>query len=248
MRTFTNMEDALNETVREVFSRGITVFDETMQGKLVDREEYEQKELLNYQYKVTDFKKAKQMYELAQEIFGHEHLRKEIGDAWAHEMIHEANNPGEWWLDSDYLVDYWGDFGLDGDGLMSYTYSKRINDETVNNNSQLENVKKKLRDNPESRGAFISIWDRELDLPQSLNSRRVPCTIGYQFINRQNQLDVIIFQRSCDLINFFSHDMHKAYKLLDHLAADLQMNTGSLIHNITSLHAYKKDVPQQYQW
>jgi thymidylate synthase len=250
MRIYNTLKEALNETIREVFSRGSIVFDKTVQGKEVSREEYESIEILNYSYKVLNINKngIEELIREGKKIFG-DKIDYTTLEKWSNEMINSCNNPDSWFIGNKYFEEYFNKFGLEellDRKKFSYTYSQRIN-----YFNQIEFLIKKLKSNPYSRGAFINIWNSE-DLKNSLLGMRVPCTIGYHFYIRKeydkDKLNLTIFQRSCDLVNFFVYDLGKAALLLLEIGKRLNIEVGYIVHHITSLHAYKKDVPKDRRW
>lgn len=242
MRIYNSCITMLNETIRELFARGVNVFDQTVQGKVVDIKDFEQKELLGYSYMLLDFTDKVRMLEYAQKVFQKEHLRSNIGDAWLNDMLNCKSLMDTWWMQSEYLKDYWKKFGLEETGNFSYTYGTRIED-------QVRDLIKRLKQNLYSRGSLITIW-RRFDLGRI--GRRIPCTINYHFLARKNsgedRLNLFINQRSCDLVNFFSLDVYKAIGFLEYIAEKLNIKTGFIVHNINSLHAYHIDVGEGRKW
>lgn len=65
-----------------------------------------------------------------------------------------------------------------------------------------------LEREPFTRQAFLPIW-----FPEDTGAHhkeRVPCTIGYQFMRRGNNLHVSYFIRSCDITRHFRDDIYLA--------------------------------------
>jgi len=243
MRVFNSCVDLINETTREVFSRGVIVFDKTVQGKIVGREEYEQKELIGYSYRLTNFNDKVEMLDWARKTFNKSFLNKEIAEAWFKDFFN-TNNPDSWWIQNEELKKYWEEFGIEEDGKFSYTYGQRLNDF-----DQLNNLIKRLKLNLYSRGSIVYVGGRE---DCSMINRRIPCTIAYQFLVRKDynkdKVNLIVYQRSCDLVNFFALDVYKAIRLLEYISNKLNLEPGFMIHFIGSLHCYKKDVPEDRRW
>jgi len=242
MRIYSNGMEVVSETVREVFSRGEIVFDKTVQGKVVKKDEgYEQREILNYSYKLLDLSDSSldQGCKEARQIFDKSYISLTTATKWFVDFFSDEN-PDSWWKDSPYLTKYWENFGIEKNGRMSYCYGLRVKD-------QIPLVIKKLKANQQARGAVISVWDRN-DMQLSLESRRVPCTLDYQFLIRDDELSMVISQRSCDLVHFFTLDFCKAALLGRYIAKEVGVNMGYLVHNLCSLHAYRKDVPERYKF
>jgi len=245
MRVFSCCLDLINETTREVFARGQLTFDKTVQGVEVDRENYEAKELLGYCYTVSGLSNdLDAMLVWARDTFYREHLCSEIGEAWFQDMLVDKN-PDDWWRKSGFLTDYWTRFGLHHDGTFSYTYGERIAD-------NIDYIVQKLQKNLYSRGAVLGVWDWRGDPKRTICGLRIPCTISYHFVVRKDldgdKMHLFVYQRSCDLVNFFALDVFKAILLLRHVASRVGVMVGSLTHYIDSLHAYIIDVPDDKKW
>ena len=129
---------------------------------------------------------------------------------------------------------------------MDYTYHERLH-----NNNQIFKVIDELISNPDTRQAYISIYNA----PDGLNigkEKRIPCIIGYQFdIDSADGLNLTTILRSCDLQNCLANDIYLAAALQNHIME--QINTlydnkisyefvtlGSLTFMISNLHKYPK--------
>lgn len=115
-----------------------------------------------------------------------------------------------------------------------------------------------LWDSPQTRQAYLPIWFPE-DLTAALKGRRVPCTLGYHFLMRGNELNMTYFIRSCDLVRYFRDDVYMACRLVQYtlsLLRDLYdqdpdsaefpwgiVQPGKLTMHIGSLHCFEGDVP-----
>lgn len=65
---------------------------------------------------------------------------------------------------------------------------------------------------PLTRQAFLPVWFPE---DTGVNhGERVPCTLGYHFINRNDRLNVFYPIRSCDLIRHFRDDLYLTVRLV----------------------------------
>jgi thymidylate synthase len=103
-----------------------------------------------------------------------------------------------------------------------------------------------LAKEPLSRQAYLPIWFPEdtgkLDV-------RVPCTLGYHFIQRSGYLHCTYYIRSCDIYRHFRDDIYLTVRLqlwmLDELRKrDSNWNTarpGSFTMHIVSLHCFRND-------
>jgi len=75
-------------------------------------------------------------------------------------------------------------------------------------NILMENIKKE----PFTRQGFLPIWFPEDGTAVALG-HRVPCTLGYHFIRRGNNLHVNYYIRSCDFFRHFRDDIYLTYLL-----------------------------------
>lgn len=99
-----------------------------------------------------------------------------------------------------------------------------------------------LRDNPNSRQAYLPIWFPE-DLAAAAQGERVPCSMGYHFIMSQGKLDCVYTMRSCDIVRFYRDDLYMAGRLLQLVASQINQTTGKLVVHIDNLHCFPGDVP-----
>ena len=77
-------------------------------------------------------------------------------------------------------------------------------------------------------------------------SRRIPCSMYYDFLIRQNGkgekvLHICYHQRSSDFVTHFGNDVYLAWRLMEYVAQEVGVKPGYLYHTIDSLHSYKKD-------
>ena len=138
----------------------------------------------------------------------------------------EVRNPGNAWKE---LPEVWIPM-KESDGLYSYTYNERIL-------FQLNSILHELKENPPSREAYLSIWNSTVD-PLRLSRRRVPCSLGYQFLIREDKLLITYLQRSCNFNKHFQGDVYLARKFQEWMANKLGITSGSFSHWIGSLHIF----------
>lgn len=247
MRIFSSASDAINEITRDVFARGFRSFDATVQGKLVEPDEWEMKELLGYSFMITDWLDRDEMFEFAQKNFiypDHEPPTVKWAEAWFQERIGAPSNPGESWK---LRPKYWRPFmSL---GRFSYTYQERIF--TPQNISQIDVVAKALKKNLHMRGAIVAIWDPNRDIPL-IGKERVPCSMYYQFLYRpylgKEKLYVLYNIRSQDLVNHLPSDIYCATRMCELISAKVGVEPGPLIEFAGSLHAYRRYVKPDRRW
>jgi hypothetical protein len=95
-----------------------------------------------------------------------------------------------------------------------------------------------------TRQAYLPVWFPEDT--GAVHGQRVPCTLGYHFIIRNNALHCIYYIRSCDFMRHFRDDVYMAWRLTQWIVQELddpRLNTGKLTMHITSFHIFDGDVP-----
>lgn len=102
----------------------------------------------------------------------------------------------------------------------------------------LDDVVSLLREQPETRQAFVPIWFPE-DTGVA-HRGRVPCTIGYLFMQRFGWLHCTYYIRSCDYFRHFRDDIYLACRLTDWVNESLGSiyKLGTLTMHIGSLHCW----------
>lgn len=83
----------------------------------------------------------------------------------------------------------------------------------------LQDVVNLLGRSPLTRQAYLPIWFPEDT--GAVHKQRVPCTLGYHFMIRDNLLSCRYYMRSCDLIRHFPDDVYLAARLMQWLANEL---------------------------
>jgi hypothetical protein len=107
--------------------------------------------------------------------------------------------------------------------------------------------------NPLTRQAYLPVW-----FPEDTGAhhgQRVPCTLGYHFMQRGSRLTCRYYIRSCDVYRHLSNDVWLAAMLTKWVAREVSDRTkgqpvglhfrpGGLIMHISSLHAFVGDMPK----
>jgi thymidylate synthase len=221
MRIYKDFKEALNEIKRDLAEMGILVHPHTYQDKWVaDNPDFDTLELQNYIYVVLNPRP--------------EDL--EPTQPWADKEFDERisgipHNPGKAWAER---AEVWKEF-LEADGKFSYTYSERMW-------YQLNKLIREAKDNPDSRQLYLSIWNPKLDIFNIGGWRRVPCSLGYLFQIREEQVNMTYLMRSCDFVTHMVNDIYLATKLLHYFASQVGKPVGRFTHYIGSLHIFQKDV------
>lgn len=107
-----------------------------------------------------------------------------------------------------------------------------------------------LARSPLTRQAYLPIWFPEDT--GATEGQRVPCTLGYHFMQRGGKLSMRYYLRSCDIYRHLSNDVYFAARLLDWMCdkvweltensrTPVHFRRGSLTMHISSLHAFVGD-------
>jgi hypothetical protein len=98
-----------------------------------------------------------------------------------------------------------------------------------------------LRRAPGTRQAYLPVWFPEDT--GTVHGGRVPCSLGYHFMIRGEQLHCWYSMRSCDLLRHFPDDVYMAGRLTQWICEELDMNLrpGVLNMTISSLHTFETD-------
>lgn len=112
----------------------------------------------------------------------------------------------------------------------------------------LRSVISLLKNDPDTRKAVLPIFNGEYnnDCKYYDGSKRIPCSMYYDFLVRENQkgekvLNICYHQRSSDFVTHFGNDVYLAWKLMEFVANRIGVKAGYLYHTIDSIHSYKKD-------
>ncbi len=128
-------------------------------------------------------------------------------------------------------------FSDDGKTLYG-AYGPRIFRKNLSNGmSQWEMVYNKLKEDPDTRQAIISIYAADDISAQTLD---VPCTCFIQYFIRDNKLNCIVNMRSNDIIWGTSYDVFSFTMLQELLANLLHIEIGWYIHFTGSMHIYDR--------
>lgn len=113
--------------------------------------------------------------------------------------------------------------------------------------SQMETVYRRLRDDPETRRAVVSIWDADRDRVEGV--KNYPCTTELQFMLRWMDeleappamgLDLHVTMRANDAWHGLAYDAFVFNQLQRSLARSLAVPLGTYYHHDTSLHVYQE--------
>lgn len=104
----------------------------------------------------------------------------------------------------------------------------------------LSDVVRLLQERPGTRQAYLPVWFPEDT--GAVSDQRVPCTLGYHFLIRDNKLKVVYYIRSCDFFRHFRDDVYMAGRLAQWIADQLPNVVASkLVMHISSLHIFSAE-------
>jgi thymidylate synthase len=245
--------EALREVERDLWEMGIDVHPQTMQDKkIAGDDDYMTKEVQSYGFMVTGPASArherlddvKDMVDYMYNGNGADSVMEYILLEFKDRIGGKPLNPG-----NSYKArrDVWNEF-LHG-GQFHYTYSERMS-------FQVQKVLDELRVRPESRQGVINIHSnicpsirygnthigKSLDFSNMGGTGRIPCSMYYQVMIRNNHVDLIYTMRSCDFLTHFPVDFSLALMLQEWYADCLGYDIGTFTYFTGSLHAYHKDM------
>lgn len=221
MRIYENCEDAIKDIGRELKKCASYVHTATYQNKVIkDNPDFETKEIQAFEFAILNTSDKSKMPNVTLD-WCHAEFKERVNDL--------PINPGV-----AYLIrnEVWDEF-KDEEGKFDYTYSERIH-------WQLDAVIEELKQRPETRQAIIEIHDRKIDQPR-MGTKRIPCSMFYQFMVRDGKLDVIYVMRSTDFATHFQNDIWLADEMRRFIANQIGLEPGKFIMFASSLHIYKKD-------
>ena len=99
-----------------------------------------------------------------------------------------------------------------------------------------------LKKDPTTRQCYVPMWFPE-DLVAANQGERVPCSFGWHFLLRGDELHCSYHMRSCDVVRHLHNDLYFANRLCLWIKdqANLNCKMGYLHFSSTSLHCFKND-------
>jgi hypothetical protein len=232
MRIFISCDEMVREVERDLFEMGSRYQSDTVQDQKVSGDpKFQTIELAGYAYRISSPDPGEIIGMTDYFDYDEDYCKWMIQEAA--ERLHGGPfplNPGAAWALRD---DFWARFIRNG--VFSYSYAERWM-------AQIPYIVRELQAKPNTRQAILTMYDRHDDMLNWGGFDRVPCSVSYQFMLRENKLDVIYNQRSCDFMNFFLADIFFTVKLMEHVAACIGKETGDFVHFLGSLHAFAGDL------
>lgn len=241
-RIFKDCLQAVQEMDRELKVAGITVPVQHYQNKKLEGENQNTKELIGVNFVIT--KPANKRKEMLEFIFKDsadkimEYCQQELLDR----VDRRGLNPG-----NSYKIrlDLWQKLmSTSNPDKFDYTYSERIN--YVN---QLDNAIEALKEDKHSRRAMVMVFRPEDTKCSSGFATRIPCSVSYQFMIRNNKLFVLYYIRSNDYFKHFAIDVVLTSMMQEYVLDALrvkypELKLGPLNYYAGSFHAYREDLAE----
>lgn len=235
MRLFTDAVEMRNEVERDLFEMGTSYQSDTVQDVTVsDDPNFRTLELTGYSYMLSDFD-SDNLWRMVQQTgkINNEWLVLELSERTNGLLGQYPLNPGISW---EKNKEFWGRFLRNG--VFSYSYAERFQ-------AQLPYIIRELKEKPHTRQAVMTMYDRHEDMLHWGGKARVPCSLTYQFMLREDKLVLIYNQRSCDFVKFFPSDVWLTVNLLLYVAKEIGKEPGQFIHILGSLHAFAGDLKER---
>jgi thymidylate synthase len=104
---------------------------------------------------------------------------------------------------------------------------------------QYEVMLQRLRKDPDTRQAVVTIWDPQYDT--LAEKRDYPCTVLHQFRIRKNRLNMSVYMRSNDVWLGAAYDFFQFTRVQLAMASILGIEPGTYSHHVGSLHLYESN-------
>lgn len=111
--------------------------------------------------------------------------------------------------------------------------------------TQLHALIANLDKHSKSRQAVICMWN-SMDLLHAIegDKKDLPCTLNWQFLNRNGELHMTCTMRSQDAWLGMPYDIFTNTVILQLIARELNLRAGIYTHNVGSLHLYQRNWEQ----
>lgn len=243
MRIYENAYELMSEMGRNLWEMGLENKPNFYQNKdILGDDNFLTKELVCEQYCLLSMEDDSPLFYFTDEtckawVKAELEERLRVGQYDEVDVEDGALNPGDAWR---IRKEVWDEFLVDG--MFDYTYPERLYYKGLPIVGSVINL---LQDDPGTRKAIIPIYSLE-DNFYINGERRIPCSMYYQLLlrtkpNGDKFLTMIYNQRSSDFITHFGNDVWLAWKMGEYIADAVGVKMERLIHNIGSLHVYKKD-------
>ncbi len=227
MRIFGNAYELFSEVLRDLDEMGVVVRPKSYQNKIIEgKAGFDTKEVTMYAYALTDLPDMENLF-----LFEGAQSKNWADLEFFERISKKPQNPGVAWK---IRLEVWEEF-LNEQGQFDYSYQDRINE-----HNQLEAAIAELKRNPDTRQVWIPIFQPK-DSQYLGGTRRIPCSLGYYVMIRENKVILHYVQRSADAVRHWGNDIYLAWQMKQYIANALEMQQGHLYHTTFSLHSYQRD-------
>lgn len=160
-------------------------------------------------------------------------LSKRVAAAEAIQLIGGFHNPRLMLAASPKFENF-----TEPDGTFHGAYGNRVGD-------QVRQAVQKLRADPDTRQAVVSLWDPVLD--NQRGKKDYPCTVALRFSLLNDRLELDVIMRSNDAWLGLPYDMFQFAQLQFSVANALGVNVGAYRHTTWSLHLYTENIEDAFQ-
>lgn len=151
-----------------------------------------------------------------------------LAAAEALQLIGGFSDPGAMMKVSPHFEQF-----MDG-GVFHAPYGPRVA-------TQIQEAINWLRRDRDTRKAWVQVWDPRQDL-WTHDTRDHPCTTAFQFMIRNDELNMHVFMRANDAWRGFPYDVFQFTQLQQAVAAVLGIPAGVYYHHATSMHLYEDNL------
>lgn len=228
MRIFENFDEMYSEVGRDLKELGTWRKSHSVQNIVTEGDsQFDMMELIGYCFKLKSIGTTSDI--LSDDEMNY--ILSEMQDRFSSIPL----NPGNAWKFRDKI---WKAF-LNPSGYFDYTYSERLC-------LLIPKIANELKKRPGTRQAVMNVF-KQYDLDFMGGKRRIPCSLTYQFLVRDNIIHTIYSMRSCDYMTHFKFDVILAWLTMGRIS-DLAgpFTMGSLTMMIGSFHAFRKDLEKVF--
>lgn len=259
LMTYDNFAHAIHACTNYILEEGEKVHTLKWQGvRIKDKPEMAMYEVNNLSFTVPmQFKNIEELvYDVEPNIpWAEDHFQERVSGV--------PLNPGNQWKNWPWghSANRFRSYGVHAD-QFSHTYMERYWPKRANDTGQtpkkhnrgvrfnygdLNDVVSHLISDPYSRQAYLPIF-----FPEDtgvLFKGRVPCTLGYHFLQRAGELHITYYIRSCDLVRHFRDDIYMTVRLAMWVLNRLhelgvgwsRVELGNFTMHIANLHCFVND-------
>jgi thymidylate synthase len=238
-RILRTCKEFAQELDRELFQSGITVPVNHYQNKKLEGNDRYTKEIVGVNFCISNPLKGRK--EMLEYLFKNDadRIEKYCIQEFKDRISPVPLNPG-----NSYKIrkDMWQKFMIEDETKFDYSYSERLYD-------KWQYVIAALKEDKHSRQALMEVFKPD-DLEKHGGDTRIPCSICYQYLIRNDQLHCIYTMRSNDYFGHHPIDIWLAAESILYLQEELiktypELKTGKLYYQAGSLHAYQWDLKER---